>query len=152
MNKLIQIAFTSLILLTGCTSIPPDLGVKNGQLTPCPEKPNCVSSLATDKSQYVEPILYTGTSLQIKNDIVNVLSELQNAKATVIEDSYIRAEFTSKVFSFIDDVEFYFPDTKSTQTNIQVRSASRVGYSDFGANRERIEQIRSQFKALNTEN
>lgn len=152
MNKLIQIAFTSLILLTGCTSIPPDLGVKNGQLTACPEKPNCVSSLATDKSQYVEPILYTGTPLQIKNDILKVLSELPNAKATMTEESYIRAEFTSKVFSFIDDVEFYFPDTKSTQTNIQVRSASRVGYSDFGANRERIEQIRSQFKALNTEN
>jgi uncharacterized protein (DUF1499 family) len=151
MNKLIQIAFTSLILLTGCTSIPPDLGVKNGQLTPCPEKPNCVNSLATDKSQYVEPILYTGTPVQIENAILKVLSELPNAKATVIEESYIRAEFTSKVFSFIDDVEFYFPDTKSTPINIQVRSASRVGYSDFGANRKRIEQIRSQFKALNTE-
>jgi uncharacterized protein (DUF1499 family) len=151
MNKLTKIICISLILLTGCTSIPPDLGVNNGQLTPCPEKPNCVSSLATDKSQYVEPILYTGTSLQIKSDILKVLSELPNTKITVTEASYIRVEFTSSVFSFVDDVEFYFPDTESASTNIQVRSASRVGYSDFGANRKRIEQIRTQFKVLNTE-
>lgn len=151
MSKLTKIICISLILLTGCTSIPPDLGVNNGQLTPCPEKPNCVSSLATDKSQYVEPILYTGTSLQIKNDLLKILNESQNAKAIVIEESYIRAEFTSSVFGFVDDVEFYFPDTKSANTNIQVRSASRIGYSDFSANRKRIEQIRSQFNELNTE-
>ena len=49
---------------------------------------------------------------------------------------------------FVDDVEFYFPPAESGKIMIQVRSASRVGHSDFGVNRERIEQIRAEFNAL----
>ncbi|WP_158970754.1 DUF1499 domain-containing protein [Paraglaciecola sp. L3A3] len=148
MYKFTQLAFASLILLSGCTSVPPNLGVQNGQLTPCPKKPNCVNSLAEDKSQYIEPILHDGKPIHIKNDILNVLAELDNNQTTVAKDNYIRAEFTSAVFRFVDDVEFYFPETKSGTTKIHLRSASRVGYSDFGVNRKRIEQIRSKFEAL----
>ncbi|MFK7778444.1 MAG: DUF1499 domain-containing protein, partial [Gimesia sp.] len=49
------------------------------------------------------------------------------------------AEFRSLCFRFVDDVEFLID---SGQNMIQVRSASRVGHSDFGANRKRIESIR----------
>ena len=76
---------------------------------------------------------------------------MKRCKIKVVEDNYIRAEFTSKVFRFVDDVEFYFPDTKSKETIIHVRSASRVGHSDFGVNRKRIEQIRSKYKTINRE-
>jgi uncharacterized protein (DUF1499 family) len=49
------------------------------------------------------------------------------------------------LFRFVDDVEFYFPEKQGGETIIHVRSASRVGSSDLGVNRKRIERIRSQF-------
>ena len=151
MNKQIQIVLTSLILLTGCTGVIPKLGIENDQLTQCPTTPNCVNSQAKDKKHYIEPILTTGTPLEVKNHILKILNESKSSKIIVTEDNYIRAEFTSKVFHFVDDVEFYFPDTKSKEMTIHVRSASRVGHSDLGVNRKRIEQIRSKFKAINKE-
>ena len=140
MNKQIQIVLTILILLTGCTEMIPQLGIENGQLTQCPTTPNCVNSQAKDNKHYIEPILTTGTPLEVKNHILKILNEF-----------YIRVECTSKVFRFVDDVEFYFPDTKSKEMTIHVRSASRVGHSDLGVNRKRIEQIRSKLKAINIE-
>ncbi|MDU0354268.1 DUF1499 domain-containing protein [Paraglaciecola aquimarina] len=151
MKTLTQLVLLGFVLLSGCTSVSPELGVKNGQLTPCPEKPNCVSSLTEDKSQYVEPMLHDGQPRQIKSDILQVLAELDNSQTTVSKDNYIRAEFTSTVFRFVDDVEFYFPETTSNGTQIHLRSASRVGHSDFGVNRKRIELIRSKFENIRQE-
>ena len=148
MNKQIMIVLTSLIFFTGCTGVIPKLGIENGQLIQCPTTPNCVNSQAKDKKHYIEPILMTGTPLEVKNHILKILNELKRAKIIVAEDHYIRVEFTSKVFRFIDDLEFYFPNTKSKEMTIHVRSASRVGHSDFGVNRKRIEQIRSKFKEI----
>lgn len=152
MNKFTLAFFTSLIFLTGCTAKVPDLGIENGELTPCPDKPNCVNSFSKDEEQYIKPLLVTGTQLAIKNDIIKVVNTLENSKVTVAENSYIRAEFTSKVFGFVDDVEFYFPETKSKDISIHVRSGARVGYSDFSVNRDRIEQLRLKFYALNKNN
>ena len=146
MKKKIQIVLSILILLAGCTKVIPELGVENGQLAQCPTAPNCVSSQAKDKKHYIEPLLLTGTPSEVKNNILKILTDSQVSKIVVVENNYIRAEFTSKVFHFVDDVEFYFPDTKSEEIKIHVRSASRVGYSDFGVNRKRIEQIRSLLK------
>jgi uncharacterized protein (DUF1499 family) len=149
MNKLTQVVFTSFILLTGCAVKAPNLGIENGQLTQCPDTPNCVTSFSNNDKHYIKPIMIKGKRLEIKSDIVNIVNELKNSKVTVIENNYVRAEFTSKVFGFVDDVEFYFPETKSKDTSIHIRSGSRVGYSDFNVNRERIEKIRLKFKTLN---
>ncbi|MBA6339586.1 DUF1499 domain-containing protein [Colwellia sp. MB02u-10] len=149
MNKLTQVVFTSFILLTGCAGKAPNLGIENGQLTQCPDKPNCVSSFSNNEKHYIKPIIIKDKRLEIKNDIVNIVNELKNSKVTVAENNYVRAEFTSKMFGFVDDVEFYFPETQSKDTSIHVRSGSRVGYSDFNVNRERIETIRLKFKTLN---
>lgn len=151
MKKKFQIVLSILILLTGCTKVIPELGVENGQLAQCSTAPNCVSSQAKDKKHYIEPLLLTGTPSEAKNNILKILTDFQASKIVVAENNYIRAEFTSKVFHFVDDVEFYFPDTKSKEITIHVRSASRVGYSDFGVNRKRIEQIRSRMQAINTD-
>jgi uncharacterized protein (DUF1499 family) len=59
-----------------------------------------------------------------------------------LEEDYIRAEFKSRIFGFVDDVEFWFDDEQKV---IHFRSASRVGYSDLGANRKRMEKIRERF-------
>ena len=52
-------------------------------------------------------------------------------------DKFLHVEFTSKVFRFVDDVEFYFDELGV----IHFRSASRVGYSDMGVNKSRMEEI-----------
>ena len=148
MNKQFQIVLISFILLTGCKETIPKLGIENGKLMQCPSTPNCVNSQAKDKKHFIEPILSTGSPLEAKKHILKILNDLKRCKIKVVEDNYIRAEFTSKVFRFVDDVEFYFPDTKSKETIIHVRSASRVGHSDFGVNRKRIEQIRSKYKTI----
>ncbi|HOW77583.1 MAG TPA: DUF1499 domain-containing protein [Candidatus Competibacteraceae bacterium] len=58
-------------------------------------------------------------------------------------NQYLHVEFRSAVFGFVDDMEFYF----SPPGTIQVRSASRTGYSDFGVNRERVETLRTRFSS-----
>jgi uncharacterized protein (DUF1499 family) len=151
MNRKIQIILTISILLTGCAGTMSTLGIENGQLKACPSTPNCVNSQAKDKEHFIEPIIITGSPLEAKNHILNILKEFKQSKVKVVEDNYIRAEFTSTVFRFVDDVEFYFPDTKTKEGIIHVRSASRIGYSDLGVNRKRIEQIRSKLDAITHE-
>jgi uncharacterized protein (DUF1499 family) len=46
---------------------------------------------------------------------------------------------------FVDDLEFYFPREESV---IHLRSAARLGESDLGVNRRRLEQIRLALKDL----
>jgi uncharacterized protein (DUF1499 family) len=76
--------------------------------------------------------------------LIEVVSE--QPRATVLEstDAYLYAEFRSRFFGFVDDVEFYLRPEEQT---IGVRSASRVGYSDLGANRKRVESIREALRA-----
>ena len=145
------IVITSLLIFTGCTGTMPKLGIENGQLQQCPETPNCVNSQTKDEKHFIEPILITAAPLEAKSYILKILNEFNQSKIIVVVDNYVRAEFVSKIFRFVDDVEFYFPETKSRELVIHVRSASRVGYSDFGVNRKRIEQIRSKLEIINKE-
>ena len=57
------------------------------------------------------------------------------------EDS-LHVEFTSWLLRFVDDVDAVIDPDAGV---IHVRSASRVGYSDLGVNRKRVEAIRSAF-------
>jgi len=115
------------------------IGLSNGRLSPCPSSPNCVVSQDGDEEHAVEPIAYAGDRNEVKEALLKVLSVVPRTE--VIEDAgdYIHTESTSRIFKFVDDAEFYFPEGEQV---IQVRSASRVGESDLGANRRRIEQIR----------
>jgi uncharacterized protein (DUF1499 family) len=58
-------------------------------------------------------------------------------------ESYLHAEFTSLFFRFVDDVEFLVDDAAKV---IHVRSASRLGRSDLGVNRKRVERIRARWR------
>jgi len=145
LNKQIAVGLVNLILLTGCVGAVPDLGIKNGELASCPKTPNCVNSQAVGEKQYIQPILYSGTREDARARLLQVLGSQRRAKILTAQENYIRAEFTSALFRFVDDVEFYFPKEKSGESVIHIRSASRIGYSDLGANRKRIERIRSEF-------
>ena len=145
MKKLKPIMLLSLFALCGCSGNVPDLGVNNGKLNACPDSPNCVSSQAADEAHYIEPISFRGTQKEARKQLLEILKNEDRIKILVNRDDYIRAEFTSAFFRFVDDVEFYFPEQQMVNTIIDVRSASRIGHSDLGANKKRIEGIRSKF-------
>lgn len=112
---------------------------------PCPKTPNCVNSQADTDKHYIQPITYTGTQREAHDRLLQILESEKRAKILTVQDDYIRAEFTSALFRFVDDVEFYFPQEQVDVKVIHVRSASRVGRSDLGANRKRVERIRNKF-------
>ena len=118
---------------------PTDLGVNNGRLKSAPQSPNAVSSQAADVQHRIAPLTYQTTAAQAKAALVKIIEGTPRTKIITQSADYLYAEYESALFGFVDDVEFYFePDSKL----VQVRSASRVGRSDFGVNRARIEDIR----------
>ena len=149
MNKQISIVLLSCVFFIGCSGSMPKLGVNSGQLMTCPQTPNCVSSQATDEEHFVPPIHFIGTRNDAQVRLLQILKTLERTKIVATEENYIQVEFMSKIFRFVDDVELYFPATKTGKIIINIRSASRLGHSDFGANRKRIEQIRNEFGKQN---
>jgi uncharacterized protein (DUF1499 family) len=111
-------------------------------ITPCPQTPNCVSSLDMDRRQFVEPFHFTGSAKDAMEKLVNIISDFKRARVVLVNENLIQAEFTSLFFRFVDDAEFFFDERKKI---IHVKSASRIGYSDLGVNRRRIENIRKRF-------
>ena len=116
---------------------PDNLGVKDGRLAACKPTPNSVSSQADppDKEHYITPIAYSGTMPELRHAVESM------TRATVIreEGNYLYAEYKSALMGYVDDVELLL-DEKARL--VHVRSASRLGRSDFGVNRKRIEELR----------
>lgn len=113
-------------------------------LKPCPGSPNCVSSLVASGGHAVAPIAYTGPAPQAWERLKDVLSAMP--RTTIVEqtEDYLRAESVSRFLRFVDDIECAMDVEKEV---IHVRSASRLGYSDFGVNRKRVEALRAGFAA-----
>ena len=113
-------------------------------LAPCPNSPNCVSSLApgSDREHHVAPFRFSGDPATAWQRLKTAV--LAEQRVTIVEErkDYLHAEMRSLIFRFIDDVEFSLAADAGL---IHVRSASRVGYSDFGVNRKRVERIRAAF-------
>ncbi len=125
----------ALLSLIGCAGErPTSLGATNGQLGTCPDSPNCVSSFEARASHQIAPLQ---TRLE---DVRQALTSLPEANIINDQPPYLYAEFTSPLMGFVDDVEFL---EDSDAGLVHVRSASRLGHSDLGANRKRIEAIRS---------
>ncbi|QZZ20945.1 DUF1499 domain-containing protein [Leptothermofonsia sichuanensis E412] len=123
---------------------PTNLGIQDGKLAPCPSTPNCVSSQAVDATHVIAPLRYNGSSEAAFNQLRSVIRSLPAAQVITESDRYLYAEFTSALMGFVDDVEFFLDEDANV---IQVRSASRLGESDLGVNRQRIEAIRATLKA-----
>ena len=123
-----------LLTLLGCAGErPTTLGVQNGRLGTCPDSPNCVSSSETRESHSIAPI--AGALSSVKQAI----TQMPGAQIISEEGNYLYAEFTTRLMGFVDDVEFLADPAAGV---VHVRSASRLGHSDLGVNRERIEAIR----------
>ena len=118
---------------------PSNLGVIDGRLADCPASPNCVSTQAADADHRMEPIPFAGSPDETMQRIEAVIAEMTQTKIVTTEGNYLHAEFRSALFRFVDDVEFLI-DPESQL--VHFRSASRVGHSDLGVNRRRMEEIR----------
>ncbi len=115
---------------------PDNLGVKDGKLAPCPGTPNCVSSQSDNPQFQIAPLPPVSIA-----EIKKVVEGMERTKIVEERDNYLYAEFTSKIMGYVDDVEFYLDSANNV---VQVRSASRLGKSDLGVNRKRVEAIRSK--------
>ena len=140
---LLSIGVLSLLII-GCAGVRPvNLGIKDGKLAPCPSSPNCVSSQSADREHAIEPLSFTGTVTEAHAEIKKIILSMKRSRIITDTDSYIHAEFTSAIFRFVDDVEFWFDEGTKV---IHVRSAARLGHSDLGVNRKRVEDIRARWK------
>ncbi|MCL6435805.1 MAG: DUF1499 domain-containing protein [Leptolyngbyaceae cyanobacterium HOT.MB2.61] len=122
---------------------PANLGVRNGRLAPCPGTPNCVCSYDQDGQHAIAPLSYTSSPAEAMAALKQIIQSIERTNIITESSDYLYAEFTSKLMGFVDDVEFYFDPSAKV---IQVRSASRLGQSDLGVNRKRVELIREKLK------
>lgn len=136
MNPLVQAGWFS-------GNPPEGLGVRDGRLKPCPDTPNCVNSHDRG-SAAVAPLAFGGNADVAWRRLTAIVEAMP--RTTLIQKSshYLRAEAASRILGFVDDMEFLLDENASV---IHVRSASRLGYSDLGVNRRRIEQLRVLFIA-----
>ena len=124
---------------------PTNIGVHSGQLAPCPSTPNCVNSQSQDAQNWIEPLNYDSTPAEAMANLKTVIQNMERTNIITETENYLYAEFTTKLMGFVDDVEFLLAPTAKV---IHVRSASRLGESDLGVNRKRIETIRAKLNEL----
>lgn len=139
-TALIVIAVTA-----GCASSPPAHFVTaDGQFTPCASAPHCVSSQApADSDHHVTPWTYTTGPSIARSALIATLSKADNAQLVTRDPQFLHATFTSTL-GFVDDVTFLIhPDAQ----RIDVKSSSRIGYYDFGVNRNRVARLHKDFDA-----
>lgn len=121
---------------------PTDLGVRDGRLAPCPETPNCVSSQAADDGHRIAPIAFRGSASDAIAKLAGVVAAQDGATIVKRSGTYLYATFATPIMGFVDDVEFVVDPARGA---IDVRSASRLGHSDLGVNRKRVEGLRAAF-------
>jgi len=123
-------------------SPPAGLGVRDGTLAPCPATPNCVASAAGDDAHRIAPIAYHGDAAAAMAKLAKAVAAQPGATIVAQRDDYLYATFQTPLMGFVDDVEFLATPGSGA---IDVRSASRLGYSDLGVNRKRVEVLRAAF-------
>jgi uncharacterized protein (DUF1499 family) len=111
-------------------------------LAPCPDKPNCVSTEATQGSRRMEPIPFEGEPELALGRLARIVESMPGGEVRRREPGYLHATFTTRLMKYVDDVDLMIdPDARV----IRFRSASRIGTWDLGTNRRRMRQIRRRF-------
>ncbi len=127
-------------------TMPADLGVHDGGLKACPDRPNCVNSQATDAGHAIAPLAFRGDAAAAVKALAAIVAATPGATIVKAHENYLQATFATPTMGFVDDVEFHADAARNV---IDVRSASRLGHSDLGANRKRVEALRHAFAAVN---
>ena len=130
---------------------PGDLGVQGGKLKAPSTTPNSVSSQADlwpghPQRAYarIAPLALTGDGPAPLARLATLAQATPGAQVVSQRPDYLYATFTTRLRKYTDDVEFWFDPAAAV---VQVRSASRLGHGDMGANRARIENLRQRLAA-----
>ena len=114
-------------------------GAPNGRFQPCPDSPNCVCTQSTRPRERMAPVPTGGLGTDaVMNTVAGVIEGLERTALKERKGAYLRVEFKTKIFRFVDDVEFYHDAEAGL---LHFKSASRIGYSDLGTNRKRMEHL-----------
>ena len=128
-------------MILACGAGQPKNGLEmTGVLRECPSSPNCVCSDAQDEVHAIAPIQITGSPEAAFEKARDIIRGWKRCQVIQFEPNFLHAECKSAVLRFVDDLELVL---RANRHEIAVRSASRVGYSDFGVNRRRVERLRS---------
>jgi uncharacterized protein (DUF1499 family) len=140
MQKIKDYGFTIILLFLSSCAFTQALTEDN---LDCPDTPNCVSSYSDDERHSIKPFTFNDVPEEAMKRLKAAL--LNEKRVSIIEEkpTYLRAEVRSLIFRFVDDVEFILVPEKGL---VQLRSSARIGYSDFGVNRRRMERIRALFQ------
>lgn len=139
------------LVSAGCYSAPtagpsivanPPVGAMSApvRLADCPTSPNCVSSLSSEEDRRVLPFFPGKVTVSDYQQQLVAAMESDGGTIKDIRNGYVWATYTSSVFRFVDDIEWLYSDSGK---RFDVRSVSRVGYSDLGVNRKRVERLRA---------
>ena len=148
-HPLLLVALSVFFFSTGCSlkkawetvTGPSDTVYKEGRLAECPLEPNCISTQSRHAENTIVPFTYSKSIDEARAALINEMAKVPRAKLIKEDGPYLHFECRSSVLQMADDVEFFFSDETKT---LQFRSASRFGYSDWGANRKRMEDIRNK--------
>ena len=118
---------------------------EQGSMAPCPDSPNCVSS-REDGEAAIDAFELNDKVPTAWPEISQSVNAMPRTEIVDQSPSYLHAEVKSLIFRFVDDLEL---ELLSDRKTVDIRSASRTGYSDMGVNRERVESLRQILKEKN---
>ncbi len=143
---IIAVAMTVLFIIKGRASRTGEaIGLQSGALAACPNKPNCVSSEAgTPGSHSTEGLSFSGDADAAWKLALAAITDT-GGKLVNTTDDYAAATYQSGLFGFVDDLELRLDAANQI---IHIRSASREGHSDLGANKKRVGAVQNSFKNI----
>lgn len=112
-------------------------------LAPCPDRPNCVSTEATDKRHRMRPFPFAGEPALALARLAAIVEVMPGGTVKRRDERSLHAEFTTRLMKYVDDVDLV-ADLEAGV--IRFRSASRLGHWDLGTNRRRMKKIRREFE------
>ena len=133
-----HLLFITMFLISCSGQRPTNLGIHGGRFIACPSSPNCVSSDSIDILHKVPPFYIDAASPDLWKLTIQAVLNLPRTQIITQTSDYLHAECTSAFFGFVDDLELHL---RANEGIIAVRSASRLGHSDFGVNKKRIEAL-----------
>lgn len=113
---------------------------KSAILSGCDNLNNCTASTASTKKNYIKPIEYQKSNNDVIKRIAAVISVQKGTMIRTQDTHYLHATYKTALLGYMDDLELLLDNSSGI---LHIRSASRIGRSDFGVNRKRIEALRA---------
>jgi uncharacterized protein (DUF1499 family) len=135
------LVIAAILTSTACAGVE-NISMTEGKLAPCPDSPNCVSTQSEKKGHAMKPLPYLRTREASREKILSILKDMKRTEIVKLTESHIHVECRTVLLHFTDDVAFFLDDTTRV---VHFRSASRVGYYDFGLNRRRMKRISEKY-------